>query len=103
MSFTFKQYLTEIISTGDDNVLGGLLHNAKLNLNKLAKLNPDLKSVVDDILSSFNTIEQDTTASLYDGFSVTQYLRQLCEPTISKDTLALIRDSLGSYSNDGGE
>lgn len=104
MSNTFKQFLlNEIISTGDDNVLGGLLHNAKQNLNNLSKINPSLQQTIKDVISSFDVIEQDPSASLYDGFSLTQYLRQLCDPTITKNKLELIRDALCSYGNDGGE
>jgi hypothetical protein len=104
MRATFKQFLlTELISTGDDNVLGGLLHNAKINLAKLEKTNPAFKSIINDIKSVFNVIEQDPTASLYDGFSLNQYLQQLCEPTITKNKLMFIRDSIGSYCNSSGE
>lgn len=103
MKQTFKQFLTEIVSTGDDNVLGGLLHNAKINLSKVEKTSPALKPIIKDILSSFNVIEQDPTASLYDGFSTTQFLQQLCDPTITKNKLLLIRDSIGSYCNSNGE
>ncbi len=103
MTLTFKQYLNELTSIGDDNVIGGLLSNAKSNLQTLKKTYPSEKSIIDGILTGLNRIEQDPTISYIDGYSTINYLQQLNNPKISISSLREIGDALSTGEDPSGE
>lgn len=103
MHITFKQYLNEFTSIGDDNVIGGLLFQARQNLNSLKKQQPKQRSCIDCILLGLDKIEQDPMLSYIDGYSTVNYLQQLINPRITPPELNALADVLGSGAYESGD
>ena len=102
MRFTEFLLQEDIVTSGDDNVLGRLLHDAKNNLNKI-KGSPEMKDVIKDILGSFKMIEQNPGTTYNDGYSVIQYLQMVVNPKVEFKVLQMVRDALSSYGDNNGE
>lgn len=96
--------LTEIISLGDDNVLGRLINDSNINLHKLTRSqNKETKKLANSLLGVLNSLEQDPTVTREDGYSLLNYLRMLTKTDIDNHTLRAVSDALGSYDNESGE
>lgn len=93
--------ICEIISVGDDNVLGKLLFDAKLNLKKIK--NKENEDAIKRLMNSFEGINLDPGTSYNDGHTLFSYLRLLGQNTITTNKLKSIADTLGSYCNDSGD
>lgn len=100
MKQTFKQYLIELMSAGDDNAIGGIVTRAKENLEKLSK-NKSLSSICKQLLTVLDDVERTPTMIYGDGFSLVHYIQQLSNPKIDLRTLKHICDALQSYDNEG--
>jgi hypothetical protein len=96
--------LCELVSIGDDNVIGRLLSDARKNLTKL-KDNKDREvcSLANGLISSIDSFEANPNILQTDGYSLQNYLTMLNNPSIGKRTLRQVSDALGSYSDDTGE
>ncbi len=97
---SFKQYLIELISTQDNNAIGGAIDSAKRNLKQLSKSQKALTAVCTDLLSSLDGIEQNPAALYVDGYSITDYIQRLRNPKIDINSLKTINDALNSFDGD---
>lgn len=96
--------LCELVSIGDDNVIGRLLSDARKNLTKLKNnKDSDVCALANGLISSIDSLEANPNILQTDGYSLQNYLTMLNNPKIGKRTLRLVSDALGSYSDDTGE
>lgn len=93
--------LMELMSLGDDNQLGGVLHAARTNLNKL-KNGPYKKHVI-MLLATLDNIDTNPNILQTDGYSLLNYLQQIANPKVGERTLAHVCDVLGSYDDSDGD
>ena len=94
--------LQELMVLGDENVLGGMIHNAIINLNKLKK-QKELNGVCLDVLSQLDNIQQDPNMLVRDNFTMTKYLSLLTNPNISIQSLEDVRTAFSSYDDSDGD
>jgi hypothetical protein len=97
---SFKQYLIELISTQDNNAIGGAIDSAKKNLTQLSKSQKSLTQVCTDLLSSLEGIEQNPAALYVDGYSVIDFIQRLRNPKIDINSLKTINDAFQSFDGD---
>ncbi len=96
--------LYEIMSVGDDNVLGRAFSDARKTLKKLKdKSDKEICELACGLLSILDNLEANANLLQTDGYSLMNYLKQLGNSNIGKNTLRLISDTLGSYSDSDGE
>lgn len=96
--------LKELMSLGDDNSLGRVIHDAKQNLQRLRKSsNKELKSLIDSLSDTLYNIQQDPMVVIDDGFTLMNYISQLTNPKITIRTVRSVNDALSSYENSSGE
>lgn len=100
MKQTFKQYLVELMSTGDDNVIGGIIDTARKNLTKLSKEQKALTDICKNLLDVLDGIEQTPSLLYVDSYSSTNYLQRLCNPKVDINTLKTVYDALQSFDGD---
>ena len=91
--------LNELMSVGDDNVVGRLIHDATLNLKKYHPKN----NVVVDLLKILDNIDDNPNIVTDDGFSLNNYLTMLTKPVLDDQTLNLVYDALSSFQDSGSE
>lgn len=96
--------LYELMSLGDDNVIGRLIRDAHKNLSTLkGSSDKEICSLACNLISALNALEANANILQTDGYSVQNYLMMLDNPKIGIRTLRLVNDALGSYSDDSGE
>lgn len=96
--------LCELMSLGDDNVIGRLLYNARTNLTKLkGSTDKEVCSLACKLISILNGLEANPNILQTDGYSLQNYLMMLDKPKIEKRTLNLVSDALGSYDDESSD
>lgn len=96
--------LCELMSLGDDNVIGRLLSDARKNLTKIKRSRDrEVCSLANGLISSIDSFEVNPNILQTDGYSLQNYLTMLNNPKIGIKTLRQVSDALGSYSDDTGE
>ena len=98
--YTFKKYLVELLSTGDDNAIGGIIHKAKHNLKSLSRQEKTLAPVCKSLLDNLSGIEQHPASLYIDGYSIAEYLQRLTNPKIDINELKTINDAIGGMDGD---
>ncbi len=97
---SFKEYLIEVMSTGDDNAIGGIIDRAKKNLTQLSKQQKQLSPVCTSLLSALSNLDENPSLLYVDGYSVVDYLQRLCNPKVDINTLKTINDAMLSFDGD---
>lgn len=97
---SFKEYLIEVMSTGDDNAIGGIIDRAKKNLTQLSKQQKPLSPVCTSLLSALSNLDENPSLLYIDGYSVVDYLQRLCNPKVDINTLKTINDAMLSFDGD---
>jgi hypothetical protein len=96
--------LFELMSVGDDNVLGRALNRARKTLTKLKKnSDKELCSLACGLVQTLDALEANPNILQTDGYSLMQYLMMLDNPKVGIQTLQLVSDALGSYDDDSGD
>lgn len=96
--------LFELMSLGDENVLGRVISDARSNVTKLSKnSDKDIQSAAKSLLAALDAIDANVNVLQTDGYSLLNYLRQAANPNVGKRTLQAISDALGSYDDSDGE
>lgn len=96
--------LFELMSLGDNNVLGRVLHNARSNVTKFLKnSDKETQAAARNLLASLDAIEANANILQTDGYSLLNYLQQAANPKVGKRTLQAVSDALGSYDDSDGE
>ncbi|PPD55718.1 MAG: hypothetical protein CTY12_00230 [Methylotenera sp.] len=90
--------LCELMSVGDDNVVGRMIDDAKLALSKCPKTD-----AVRGLLVVLNNITNNPHIVTDDGYSLTTYLQLLTKPTLDNETINMVYDALGSFEDSGSE
>jgi hypothetical protein len=97
---SFKQYLVELISTQDNNAIGGVIDRAKKNLTQLSQQQKALTPVCKSLLNALESIEQQPAALYVDGYSIIEYIQRLCNPKIDINSLKTLNDTLQGMDGD---
>jgi len=96
--------LFELMSLGDDNVLGRVLHDARSNISKfLRNSDKETQTVARSLIASLDSIETNANITQTDGYTLLNYLQQLANPKVGIRTMKHICDALGSYDDSDGE
>jgi hypothetical protein len=96
--------LLEITGVGDENVLGRVLSDAVKALKKLkGNSDKEICSLACGLIDTLKSLEANPNILQTDGYSLMQYLQQLSQPNLGKNSLRSISDALSSYSDDTGE
>ncbi len=96
--------LFELMSLGDNNGLGRVLHDARSNVTKFLKTSDkETQTVARNLIASIDAIESNANILHTDGYSLLNYLQQIANPKVGKRTLQNVCDALGSYNDSDGE
>ncbi len=96
--------LLELTSLGDDNILGRVLNDAMKSLKKLkGNKDKEICSLACGLIDTLKSLEANPNILQTDGYSLMQYLQQLSQPKLGKNSLRALSDALGSYGDDDGE
>lgn len=90
--------LMEIMSLGDDNVLGKLFDTAIKNI-KAVKQNDKNKKDIGLLLNAVNKINNNPNLLQTDGYSLIQYIKMLNKPNLDDRTIKTVCDALCSYDD----
>jgi hypothetical protein len=90
--------LCELMSTGDDNGLGRVIDNAMKSLNRLkSKSDNEIRELAASLIQILENLEANPNIMQADGHSLIRYITMLSKPSVGKNTLRLVADSLRSY------
>lgn len=93
--------LYELMSLGDDNVLGRLIDDAQKTLKKLQNnSDKEVCSLACGLLATLNRLEANPNILQVDGYTLMNFLKMLSNTNVDKRTLRMVSDGLGSYSDD---
>jgi len=96
--------LHELMSLGDDNVLGRLINDAKKALKKLqGNSDKEVCSLACRLLDTLAALEVNANLLQVDGYTLMNFLRMLGKDKVDKRTLRMVSDGLGSYDDESSD